>query len=458
MYEARNSFDPALGRSAELLQAQLDRFESLLADLLEVSRFDAGAAVLDCEAVEIREIVERVIEDLTPLAHKHATGVQLRWGPGSTIVEADPRRVERIVRNLVGNAIEHSESEPVEVQLAGDAAAVALTVRDHGVGLREADLGMVFNRFWRADPARARTIGGTGLGLSIALEDAHLHGGWLQVWGSRTRARTSGSHCRGGSVTRSRAPRCPWSRPMPPPAARAPSRQPSPATAPRSSPPSPTSPRPRATAGRPRARWSCRHEPPVPARTCPRRRGRRGAARRRLLRVPRPRAGGGRAQGGLSGQRAAELRGATRPGRLPDGDRRGFPARGRGRPRGPQGGPGVPRLAADGVAAGRDGRRPGRGAAGHPGPAAGRCRPPRVAGLSRPLSRPRGRRRRAGGRSGRRPRRPTRPHDAADGAPYRRAGPLVRRRVPRRRRRATANGVSTGSRPVPGWCSPTSSS
>jgi two-component system, OmpR family, sensor histidine kinase MtrB len=183
MYEARHSFDPALGRSAELLQAQLDRFEELLADLLEVSRFDAGAAVLEHEPIEIREIVERVVEDLTPLARKHATVVRLRSGPGTTVAEADQRRVERIVRNLVGNAIEHSESEPVEVRLAGNDEAVAVTVRDHGVGLREADLGMVFNRFWRADPARARTTGGTGLGLAIALEDAHLHGGWLQVWG-----------------------------------------------------------------------------------------------------------------------------------------------------------------------------------------------------------------------------------------------------------------------------------
>jgi two-component system, OmpR family, sensor histidine kinase MtrB len=183
MYEARHSFDPALGRSAELLQAQLDRFEALLADLLEVSRFDAGAAVLECEDVDLREIVERVVEDMTPLARKHATVVRLKSGPGSTVAEVDPRRVERIVRNLVGNAVEHSESEPVEVRLAGDEESVAVTVRDHGVGLREADLGMVFNRFWRADPARARTIGGTGLGLAIALEDAHLHGGWLQVWG-----------------------------------------------------------------------------------------------------------------------------------------------------------------------------------------------------------------------------------------------------------------------------------
>jgi two-component system, OmpR family, sensor histidine kinase MtrB len=183
MYEARHSFEPALGRSAELLQAQLDRFEALLADLLEVSRFDAGAAVLETEPVDLREIVDRVVDDLRPLAESHGMRVDVRSGLGSTVAEVDPRRVERIVRNLLGNALEHSESLPVQVHLAGDEEGVAIGVRDHGVGLRQADLGMVFNRFWRADPARARTTGGTGLGLAISLEDAHLHGGWLQVWG-----------------------------------------------------------------------------------------------------------------------------------------------------------------------------------------------------------------------------------------------------------------------------------
>jgi two-component system sensor histidine kinase MtrB len=183
MYEARQSFDPALGRSAELLQAQLDRFEALLADLLEVSRFDAGAAVLDTEAVDLREIVDRVVEDLQPLAERQQTRVDVVGGWANAVAEVDPRRVERILRNLLGNALEHSESRPVVVRLAGDDDAVAIGVRDHGVGLRPSDLGMVFNRFWRADPARARATGGTGLGLAIALEDAHLHGGWLQVWG-----------------------------------------------------------------------------------------------------------------------------------------------------------------------------------------------------------------------------------------------------------------------------------
>ena len=69
------------------------------------------------------------------------------------------------------------------IRVAGDDQAAAIAVRDYGVGLGPGESAMVFNRFWRADPARARTSGGTGLGLSISMEDAHLHGGWLQAWG-----------------------------------------------------------------------------------------------------------------------------------------------------------------------------------------------------------------------------------------------------------------------------------
>jgi two-component system sensor histidine kinase MtrB len=103
--------------------------------------------------------------------------------PGGCFVEADPGRIERILRNLVSNAVDHAESSDVVVRVRGNSEGGAVTVRDHGVGLRPGDEVRVFNRFWRADPARARTSGGTGLGLSIALEDAHLHNGWLQAWG-----------------------------------------------------------------------------------------------------------------------------------------------------------------------------------------------------------------------------------------------------------------------------------
>ena len=71
----------------------------------------------------------------------------------------------------------------MRVQLGVNENAVAVSVRDTGVGLHAGEAALVFNRFWRADPARARTTGGTGLGLAISREDARLHGGWLHAWG-----------------------------------------------------------------------------------------------------------------------------------------------------------------------------------------------------------------------------------------------------------------------------------
>lgn len=183
LHDARVDFDPATARAAELLQTELNRFETLLTDLLEISRFDAGAAVLELSNVDLVEVVQRVIDSTEPLARQRETRLVVR-GPGTPVIaEADVRRVERIVRNLVTNAIDHAESREIEVWLAGDDQSAAVAVRDHGVGLAPGEAAMVFNRFWRADPARARTSGGTGLGLAIALEDTHLHGGWLQAWG-----------------------------------------------------------------------------------------------------------------------------------------------------------------------------------------------------------------------------------------------------------------------------------
>jgi two-component system sensor histidine kinase MtrB len=183
LHDARASFDPMTARSAELLQKELDRFEHLLADLLEISRFDAGAAVLDLEETNLGDVAHRVVAATAPMALHRGVTVTIR-DEGVFMAQADERRVERIVRNLVVNAIDHADSSGVSLRLATDGHATALTVRDHGVGLQPGQSAMVFNRFWRADPARARTTGGTGLGLAIALEDARLHGGWLQAWGT----------------------------------------------------------------------------------------------------------------------------------------------------------------------------------------------------------------------------------------------------------------------------------
>ena len=184
IFAERDEFDPAVARSAELLQAELDRFESLLTDLLEISRFDAGFAALDAEHTDLVPIVVRVADRLTGLAERVSVRIELRVPDEPVIAEVDPRRVERVLRNLVGNAVEHGEGKPVVVTLEADEAAVAVTVRDHGIGLKPGEERLVFNRFWRADPSRARQTGGTGLGLSISAEDARLHGGWLEAWGA----------------------------------------------------------------------------------------------------------------------------------------------------------------------------------------------------------------------------------------------------------------------------------
>lgn len=183
VYDDREILDAPTERAVELLQTQLDRFEALLADLLEISRFDAGAAVLDDERVDLIGLVERAISAATPLADHAGLDVRLITVDRECMVICDQRRVDRIVRNLLENAIEHGDLHGVDVRIAHNAEAAAVTVRDFGLGLRPGESSLVFNRFWRADPARARTTGGTGLGLAISLEDARLHGGWLEAWG-----------------------------------------------------------------------------------------------------------------------------------------------------------------------------------------------------------------------------------------------------------------------------------
>jgi two-component system sensor histidine kinase MtrB len=183
LFASREDMQAAPSRSAELLQSQLERFESLLTDLLEISRYDANAATLDAEPVDICDLARQSADVAQQLAERRGTRIEFRLPAEPCIVVADSRRVERILRNLLVNAVEHGENLEAVVTVAADSGAVAVAVRDFGVGLRPGEEQLVFDRFWRADPARARTTGGTGLGLSIALEDARLHGGWLEAWG-----------------------------------------------------------------------------------------------------------------------------------------------------------------------------------------------------------------------------------------------------------------------------------
>ncbi|MFN6550756.1 MtrAB system histidine kinase MtrB [Mycolicibacterium septicum] len=183
IHDHSEDLDPALRRSTELMVNELDRFETLLADLLEISRHDAGVAELSVESVDLRSTVQSALDNVGHLAADAEVELDVNMPEGEVIAEVDPRRVERILRNLIANAIDHAERKPVRIRMAADEDTVAVTVRDYGVGLRPGEEKLVFSRFWRSDPSRVRRSGGTGLGLAISIEDARLHQGRLEAWG-----------------------------------------------------------------------------------------------------------------------------------------------------------------------------------------------------------------------------------------------------------------------------------
>ena len=163
LHDKRQELPPDDARAVELLQNQLNRFEALLADLLETSRQDSGSVQLDYEEVDLRAMSERVAGALEPLVAELDSPVEV-IGLDSLVVPCDAQRVERILANLISNALEHGMGRPVvvEVMLEGDEAQLAVT--DQGVGLTQQEITQVFTRFWRADPSRVRRVGGTGPG------------------------------------------------------------------------------------------------------------------------------------------------------------------------------------------------------------------------------------------------------------------------------------------------------
>jgi len=183
IHDHSDELDPALRRSTELMVSELDRFETLLNDLLEISRHDAGVAELSVESVDLRSTVHSALDNVGHLAADADIELIEDMPSESVIAEVDPRRVERILRNLIANAIDHAEHKPVRIRMGVDEDTVAVTVRDYGVGLRPGEEKLVFSRFWRSDPSRVRQSGGTGLGLAISIEDARLHQGRLEAWG-----------------------------------------------------------------------------------------------------------------------------------------------------------------------------------------------------------------------------------------------------------------------------------
>lgn len=169
--EDAEQLPPDTAVAARLVSSETRRLTRLVQDLVEISRFDAGRAELRLEEVDL---ATAITDSLTARGWTPGEDLVAELPPG-IIATLDRRRLDLIVANLVGNAQRHG-APPVEVRLRGEGGDIVLDVTDHGPGIREEMLTQVFDRFTKADTARARSEG-SGLGLSLARENARLHGG-----------------------------------------------------------------------------------------------------------------------------------------------------------------------------------------------------------------------------------------------------------------------------------------
>lgn len=161
-------------RATDLVVREIGHLNLLVSDLIEMSRFDAGTARLDTELVDVLAAVTGSLA----VRGWRGDDVLVEVEPGLT-THLDVRRFDVVVANLVGNAVKYGRP-PVRVTARRESGGLVLEVTDHGPGVAEQALPHLFERFFKADAARARSDG-SGLGLAIALENARLHGGDLQA-------------------------------------------------------------------------------------------------------------------------------------------------------------------------------------------------------------------------------------------------------------------------------------
>ena len=215
LHASREQFPAGLARSTELLVDELDRFEALLGDLLEISKLDAGVEELASELVDVTGIARSAIASVQGIVGGTTTVIELlvpEPGAPDATAEVDARRVERILRNLLGNALDHGEGLPVRITVLGDEAAVAVTVRDYGVGLRHGEHDLVFNRFWRATPPATAAPAAPVSASRSALRTPGCTVAGCTRGANPARARRSGSPCPANPTPSSPAVRYLWSR------------------------------------------------------------------------------------------------------------------------------------------------------------------------------------------------------------------------------------------------------
>jgi two-component system phosphate regulon sensor histidine kinase PhoR len=160
--------DPAMaGKLIDGLHRNAERLARILADLLDLSRLDAGQYRLELGMVPVQLAIEQSLAAVEPSATRRGVRVEVA-APAELAVQADPKALDQILVNLIDNAVKYTRPEGhVWIEARGDGGAVRVEVRDDGPGIADKHRERVFERFYRADPSRSREAGGTGLGLSI---------------------------------------------------------------------------------------------------------------------------------------------------------------------------------------------------------------------------------------------------------------------------------------------------
>jgi signal transduction histidine kinase len=185
LLEHGEGLPPSSRRAAELLAADVGYLQRLVDDLLDLSRVEAGRVDMAWERLNVADLTREVVARRTRSGDREVR-IELETDPHDLATVADKQRLERVVGNLVDNALIHGEGREVIVRIGTDDGMVRLSVEDRGPGIPPAASGRIFERFFKADPARRRGEGrGSGLGLAIARENTHLHGGEIRAYNGR---------------------------------------------------------------------------------------------------------------------------------------------------------------------------------------------------------------------------------------------------------------------------------
>ena len=171
-----------LNRILEVMKRHSDRLTALTDDLLSLARLESAKIDLHIEEVGVRELFASIARDWGKRIAEKRLSLDVSVSQSVSVMRADATRLQEILYNLLDNALKYSrEGGTIRLEATRRGEDVVISVTDNGIGIPEADLPRIFERFYRADKARSREMGGTGLGLSIVKHIAQMHGGRVEA-------------------------------------------------------------------------------------------------------------------------------------------------------------------------------------------------------------------------------------------------------------------------------------